>query len=73
MAGHAEGFDQRVSTPGWHAEGWRMRVSADLDDADTTLAERGWRRTTDWEPVSSGYLATVEQTGALSNEAADAR
>jgi hypothetical protein len=70
VAGHADDSDQRASTPGWHAEGWRMRVSADLDDVDTTLGERGWRRTTDWEPVSSGYLATVEQTSARSNEAA---
>jgi hypothetical protein len=49
-----------------------MRVSADLDDVDATLDERGWRRTTDWEPVRSGYLATVEQTGAQSNEAPEA-
>jgi hypothetical protein len=73
VAGHADNSDRRVSTPAWHAEGWRMRVSADLDDVDATLGERGWRRTTDWEPVSSGYLATVEQTGALSSEAAEAR
>jgi hypothetical protein len=44
-----------------------------LGDVDAALGERGWRRTTDWEPVSSGYLATVEQTGDLSNEAAEAR
>jgi hypothetical protein len=50
-----------------------MRISANLDDVDTTLGERGWRRTTDWEPVGSGYLATVEQTGGRSNEAAEAR
>ena len=49
-----------------------MRVSADLDDVDATLGERGWRRTTDWEPVGWGYLATVEQTGAQNNEAAEA-
>ena len=49
-----------------------MRVRADLDDVDATLDERGWRRTTDWEPVRSGYLATVEQTGAQSNQAAEA-
>jgi hypothetical protein len=67
VAGHVDDSDHRVSTPGWHAEGWRMRVSADLDEVDTTLGERGWRRTTDWEPVSSGYLATVEQTEAQNN------
>jgi hypothetical protein len=50
-----------------------MRVSTNLDDVDASLGERGWRRTTEWEPVSSGYLATVEQTGAHSNEAAEAR
>ena len=73
VAGHADDSDHRVSTPGWHAEGWRMRVSTDLDDVDASLGERGWRRTTEWEPVSSGYLATVEQTSAPSNKAAQAR
>jgi hypothetical protein len=34
VAGHADDSDHRVSTPDWHAEGWRMRVSADLDDVD---------------------------------------
>ena len=36
-----------------------MRIGADLDDADTALDERGWRRTADWESVGCGYLATV--------------
>jgi hypothetical protein len=50
-----------------------MRVGTDLDDVDASLGERGWRRTTEWEPVSSGYLATVEQTDAQTNEATEAR
>ncbi len=50
-----------------------MRISTDLDDVDASLSDRGWRRTTDWEPVSSGYLAAVVQIGARSNPAADAR
>ena len=61
VTGHTDDADSRVSVPGWYAEGWRIRISADLDDADTALDERGWRRTADWESVGSGYLATVER------------
>lgn len=56
VTGHTGYADSRVSVPGRYAEGWRMRMSADLEDADRALDERGWRRTADWESVASGYL-----------------